>query len=180
MTSPSFSQLLKTVEQDDVRALAENIAALKKSAGQTDVNGRGLFHAAAHARAGDSLAWLLDNKIGDLDTPDNQGETPLMRAAWLGYEAGIAILLEGGAKIDAQSRAGGTPLHYAYAGGSEAKGAVSALLSAGADPSVMDKNGNPPEQWAQQALAREHGQALLQRRQVKAARPTLSISRPKV
>lgn len=179
MTTPSsFEQLKQLVEQDDIIALSTQVPSLKVHADSKDINGRGLLHAATHAQAGNALAWLLDHKIGGVDVPDNHGETPLMRAAWLGYQPGVALLLEAGASLESRAVTGGTPLHFAYAGGTPAKAVVGVLLSAGADPAATDKSGSQPEQWAQQAVSREQGQALLEKSRT--TRPRLSINRPKV
>ena len=177
-TTSTFEQLKELVERDDIIGLSNQLTALKAHADSKDINGRGLLHAAAHAKAGDALAWLLDNKIGPVDEADNQGETPLMRAAWLGYKPGVDLLLEAGASLESRALTGGTPLHFAHAGGTQAKEIVRTLLDAGADPAATDKSGSQPEQWSQQAAAREQGQALLDK--VRNTRTRLSINRPKI
>lgn len=176
--SITFEEIRQFISNDDVISLSRNASSLKEHANAKDVNGRGLYHAAVHAQAGDSIAWLNDHKIGSIDAADNQGETPLMRAAFLGYKAGVELLLEGGADIHAQSLNGGTALHSAFAGGKKALNVIESLVEAGADASIVDKDGRKPEQWAQEALLREKGKDLLDK--MNAIRPRLSISRPKV
>lgn len=161
MSSKTFEQIHEMVSQDNVLGLAQfnsDVASHRKS---VDQNGRGLLHAAVHAKAGDALQWLLDHDKSDVDLADNQGETPLMRAAWLGYQPGVNMLLEAGADLNATSLAGGTPLHFAYAGGKVATATVQTLLDAGADPEACDQAGNPAADWKRQADQREAGQALL-------------------
>lgn len=176
--SITFEDLRQFVSQDDVISLSRNASSLKEHENAKDVNGRGLYHAAVHAQAGDAIAWLNDHRIGSINAADNQGETPLMRAAFLGYKAGVELLLDGGADINATSLNGGTALHSAFAGGKKAVNVIETLVEAGADATALDKDGKKPEQWAQEALSREKGKDFLDK--MNAIRPRLSISRPKV
>lgn len=161
MTPLSFDALVRLIEEDRVPDLAQHLPSFQAHAASADINGRTLLHLAAHNQSGDALQWLLDNQIGKIDAPDNHGETPLMRAAWLGYKEAVAILLASGARLDTVSAVGGTPLHFAYAGGTPALSVVGDLLAAGANKEALDRNGNPPGQWAIQAEIRERGAALL-------------------
>lgn len=164
MTKKADFETIKTlVEQDNVLELARQVQAVHKNANEVDINGRGLLHAAVHHQAGDALQWLLDQKKIQVDQADNQGETALMRAAWLGYTPAVAMLLEAGASLEAVSLTGGTPLHFAYAGGTKAAATVEALVKAGASPEAADKAGNLPSSWSAQAVAREQGEQLLAR-----------------
>ena len=172
---PAFEMLKTLVSQDNVLELARNATLVAEHARTVDINGRGLLHAAAHARAGDTLQWLLDTGAMSVDMADSQGETPLMRAAWLGYKPGVDMLLEAGAKLTQTSLAGGTPLHFAYAGGSAAAEVVETLLSAGASADATDKSGANPASWAAQAAAREAGERLIA--QEGAGRSKLSMTR---
>lgn len=175
MTNKSDFETIKTLaQQDNVLELARQVDLVRQYANETDINGRGLLHAAVHNKAGDALQWLLDQGHSNVDLADVQGETPLMRAAWLGYKPAVEMLLEAGASLDAVSITGGTPLHFAYAGGAQAQSVVEVLLGAGATPDVSDKSGNLPSSWASQAKAREQGEQLLARAP---ARGKLSMTR---
>src|SRR5271165_6154529 len=60
------------------------------------------------------LIRLLLEKGADPNARDDAGASPLDEAAWMGSAAGVTILLEGGAKIDApDSKTGATPLNEA-------------------------------------------------------------------
>lgn len=177
MSSKTFDQIREMITQDNVLGLAkckEDIAAHRET---VDINGRGLLHAAVHAKAGDALQWLLDYDKAEVDRADNQGETPLMRAAWLGYQPAVDMLLQAGASLKTVSLSGGTPLHFAYAGGTPAKQTVQALLDAGADADAVDHSGNPAADWKRQADQREAGEKMLAASKAK-KRLTLSKRTP--
>lgn len=161
----TFEELAQAVANDDIIELSRNRNEIEQAAGKSDVNGRTLLHLAAHSNATNALAWLIDHKSGDVNAKDNMGETPLMRAAWLGNTTNLEALLEAGARLDETSLSGGTALHYAYAGGKVATSAVQALLAAGADPKAQDKQGKEPEQWKAQAQAREQAREAVSRPQ---------------
>ncbi|HHO54414.1 MAG TPA: hypothetical protein ENK18_26975 [Deltaproteobacteria bacterium] len=96
-------------------------------------------------RRGDARAALYAIATGaDVGRPGPDGWRPLHLAASGGHQALVALLLEGGARVDGRSRlprscVGATPLHVAAAVGS-LKVAV-LLLSAGADPDLRDEAG---------------------------------------
>ena len=128
-----------------------------------DINGRTLLHQAVAANATDVALWMLDNDKPDVNRQDNQGEAPLMRAAWLGNTAVVRELLAAGADPRQTARTGGTALHHVHAGGKNVEPIREALLAAGADPKALDKSGQLPESWASQAEALAQGQAMLNR-----------------
>lgn len=72
-----------------------------------------------------------------------EGVTPLMKAAKSGNVVEIKVLVEKGAKVDAQSRYGWTALMFAAWQGHE--DAVRILLEAGADPEI--KSGGVPSRF---------------------------------
>jgi Ankyrin repeats (3 copies) len=80
------------------------------------------------------------------DAPTREGETPLMRAASLGYEDVARALLEAGADADARRGDGFTPLILAVFFGHER--IVRLLLTYGADASAHTRLGTTPEHWA--------------------------------
>lgn len=82
----------------------------------------------------------------DIETLDQDGYTPLLRATqleWFGTRIDvIRALLVGGADISAHDEQGNTPLHFAVAySGLET---IEALVSAGADASVKNQFGKTP------------------------------------
>lgn len=153
--------LLRAVQSDNVVVLHENRDLIKSTVAERDQNGRSLLHNAIAAGAVDSSLWLLDTRLSDANAADSQGETPLMRAAWLGQTEVIAALLKAGASLEARAHTGGTALHYAYAGGSVAQAAVDQLLAAGANTVAVDSSGREPSAWGAAAQAREEAAKLL-------------------
>lgn len=68
--------------------------------------------------------------------------TPLHHAAWKGHAEVVTVLLDAGAKVNAQNRNehyGGTPLHQASHGNQ--KEVVALLLARGADVHAVSSNG---------------------------------------
>lgn len=171
--------LLQAALSDDVRALAALRADVQAQGADRDANGRSLLHVAVAAGAVDTALWLIDSRAIAVDQADNQGETPLMRAAWLGQVAVVGALLEKGASLSATSHAGGTALHYAYEGGTAGAPSVQVLLDAGADPQAVDRSGRVPSSWASSAEAREEAAKMLTDGQVggPAPRGRLSLRR---
>ncbi len=87
------------------------------------------------------IAQLLLDAGASPDEANEEGVTPLHKAAGFNDTKGIAILCKYGAKMDLQSK-GGTPLHWA-AGGGHAD-TVEALLSNGANPNTCNSEGITP------------------------------------
>jgi len=71
--------------------------------------------------------------------------TPLHLAASKGYMEVTTVLIEFGAKLNAETRWGATPLHEAAAGGY--KDTVEKLLQYGADPTIHDVSGKTPADY---------------------------------
>jgi ankyrin repeat protein len=74
------------------------------------------------------------------EAPDANGITPLHVASMWGHESIVRMLIDRGAKVNAQNRAGMTPLHSASMAGH--CGVVNMLLNEGADPNLCDGMGN--------------------------------------
>jgi ankyrin repeat protein len=89
------------------------------------------------------LIRLLLKKGADPNSRDDSGASPLDEAAWRGSAAKAALLLDGGAKVDApDTRTGATPLNEAaFRGHLEV---VELLLARGADASIKDHAGFSP------------------------------------
>jgi ankyrin repeat protein len=80
-----------------------------------------------------------NNRLLDL-TPD--GRTPLLRAAGIGHERIVKLLLEAGADVNKADNNGNTPLYAAVYFGHER--IVKLLLDSGADINKANKFGNTP------------------------------------
>lgn len=174
-----LEQARAALASDDVLSLSRLAAAANFAsvAAERDINGRTLLHQAVASGSTDSALFLLDNRLADANVADGQGETPLMRAAWLGNAPVISALAEAGARLDTQALSGGTALHHAYAGSTAAQPVVDQLVALGANPSALDRSGQSPSDWASQAVSREAGQDLLTRAAKPPKRDTLRLSR---
>jgi ankyrin repeat protein len=90
-----------------------------------------------------TAAEVLIEVGADPNSRDDSGASPLDEAAWRGSAAKAALLLDGGAKIDApDTRTGATPLNEAaFRGHIEV---VELLLAHGAEASIKDHAGFSP------------------------------------
>jgi ankyrin repeat protein len=132
-----------------------------------DKQGRTAMHLAASACAYDirALNFLLEHGA-TANIKDGNGVTPLMNAALGGSLTGVQLLVRhvGEQGLQERDQEGRTVLHCAIGGSARAFGAISfyydgtfstmvqALLEAGADPSITDREGRTPR-----ALAMEIG-----------------------
>jgi ankyrin repeat protein len=85
----------------------------------------------------------------------------LHRASIKGYRDIAALLLTGGAAVNAKSHHGRTPLHWAALQGP--RDVVELLLKSGADISMRDELGRTPFDWAVERKHREVSNLLRQR-----------------
>lgn len=86
---------------------------------------------------------LLLAKGANPNLRDNSGTSPLDEAVWKGWTERAALLLEGGASIDApESKTGASPLNEAAFQGHI--GVVKLLIARGADARIRDHNGFLP------------------------------------
>ena len=109
------------------------------------------IHAAACKVEADSLRRLLQASRCDIDRLDDEGRSALHYSAWNGLLATTEALLEEGAFVDVRSGdRRSTPLHFA-AGMGHVK-CVLALLSHGADRSLLDIDKWTPWDLAKQDL----------------------------
>ncbi|HTN05013.1 MAG TPA: ankyrin repeat domain-containing protein [Planctomycetaceae bacterium] len=111
----------------------------------------------------DQPRWLTEVlKAGaDIHETDKNGVTPLHCAVRFRSPAAVQTLIEHGADVNqACRRSGSTPLHRAVtqtgapgtAGrGPEALEIVRLLIAAGADPSIINKSGKTPGDYARNA-----------------------------
>jgi len=105
------------------------------------------LHVAAERNDVIQIRSLLNEGI-DIDTRNNNGETPLHVAARKGHLKVVELLLTKGAELDARNKYSMTPTHRAaYAGHVEV---VKLLLSKGADVNAKGNNAITPLYFAAQ------------------------------
>jgi cytohesin len=111
-----------------------------------------ILHYAVHSNNEEVIRLILD-KIKDfnedsqlmnphINAPDNEGDTPLMLAAYSGKMNAAQILLEYKAGINVKNEKGMTALHWAAKGGH--KEIVQLLLDNHADPNIKNKEEKDP------------------------------------
>ncbi|CAK9024121.1 unnamed protein product [Durusdinium trenchii] len=103
-----------------------------------------LLHEAVRAGSVEDVKFLLSQEL-PVDEKDNFGRSPLSyaAAATSPWSMKIAeLLLDAGAKVDGEDKAGSTPLHRAAMKGDVAMGEL--LLERYADVDVKDKQGSTP------------------------------------
>ena len=94
-----------------------------------------------------SIVVKLLLEIGaELETKDDNGQTPLSYAAGNGHEVVVKLLLEKGAELDTKSKYGQTPLSWAAGNGHEA--VVKLLLEKGTELETKDGYGQTPLSYA--------------------------------
>ncbi|KAL8528078.1 hypothetical protein ACS0TY_005771 [Phlomoides rotata] len=99
--------LQKLAQQlDDGKGLAQTIADVK------DANKRGALHFAAREGQIEVCKYLLEELKLDVNSQDEDGETPLTHAARQGHTATAKYLVDQGAYPSIPSGLGATPLHY--------------------------------------------------------------------
>lgn len=130
------------VVKGDVAALKQALATDPSALKWRGPAGDSLLHVAAYYGRLDMMRYLLARGIDANTRSTRTGSTPLASAARAGQTKAAALLISGGAKVDAASRQAYTPLHNAaMAGHTEVaelllgKGAhVNASTSAGETP----------------------------------------------
>lgn len=95
---------------------------------------------------------ILLNAVADVNAKDDEGEMPLQQVTWRGHvSATEALLANDKVDVNTTNSVGHTALHQA--GSSGQKDIVCLLLSAGADPTLLDKHGQSAQALAE---ANEH------------------------
>jgi ankyrin repeat protein len=111
------------------------------------------------------VAGELAKNPGDLNRPEDAGQTPLHLAAIHCRTNVVSLLLDKGAKLEVRAKDGSTPLHLAAQAG--CVNAVTLLLVKGAKVNPRDNQGRTPSGRAKQlnrlnpdvivGLLKEHG-----------------------
>ena len=92
-----------------------------------------------------ALLYILHQPIA-VDSPDAQGHTSLMWAAYQGDAISVELLLKHGASVTSKDHTGLTALHWAVVRGN--KVCIRKLIEAGADLNARDENGKTPREMA--------------------------------
>ena len=108
---------------------------------QKDRNGRTWLARACAQGAAEAEKWLKE-RPGDIDIPDNAGNTPLQIAALEGDTEVVQLLLDAGCRTDCKNIDKDTPLIDAVENGHLE--VVKILLTAGLDPRIGNANGSKP------------------------------------
>ena len=88
------------------------------------------------------VVQLLIERGADLNKVDDEGETPLIKAASSSRKYVVKVLLDGGADPDEADKLGHTSLHEAASKGD--KDVIQALIDGGADINKASKDGSTP------------------------------------
>jgi ankyrin repeat protein len=116
---------------------------------------------AVHNKALMCAEYLLD--IGaDINAVDVYGETPVIRAAFLGDLDMIKLLVSYGADLNKVSYYGGSTLHHAYASPDFKQEIVDFLIERGVDVNLLDKHGKNAVQWKNYGEAINNGAKLIE------------------
>jgi len=147
MNASEGEAFLKALKEGD----AAKAVPLAKEPGSRIINYRGYsgdtaLHIVTRKRELDWVGFLL-GKGADPNIGDNQGDTPLMLAARIGFEEAATAMLQSGAKVDASNRRGETALNIAVQ--QKQLRLVEMLLRAGANPDKADHTaGLTPRDYA--------------------------------
>ncbi|CAL1382831.1 unnamed protein product [Linum trigynum] len=133
--------LLKNIaaQLDDGQGMAKTVAAIK------DAKQRGALHFAAREGKTEVCKYLLEELKLDVDTKDEDGETPLLHAAQQGHNDTAKYLLERGASPKIPSDMGATALHHCAGTGNIEL--LKYLLSKGMEVD-LDSDAGAPLVWA--------------------------------
>ena len=111
-----------------------------------DLEGWDLHRAAKETTV--DIARSLIARGDDVNSRDEDGDTPLHFAARWGNPANVQVLLDAGADVMARDKFGLTPLHRTAQSGNPAN--IKALLAVGADAKAKDEESKTPWDYAQE------------------------------
>ena len=107
--------------------------------------GQTALHLVTQRRDTTWMTFLLA-KGANVNARDVRGLTPLVLACNLGFDEGVALLIENKARVDEPTATGETPLIMAVH--RRALGMMRLLLAAGADPDRADNSGRSARDYA--------------------------------
>nr|GMD46629.1 ankyrin-1 isoform X2 [Ipomoea batatas] len=128
-----FKKLAKQL--DDGKGLVQTVADVK------DANKRGALHFAAREGQTDMCKYLVEELKVDVNTKDEDGETPLLHATRQGHTATANYLLQQEADPSIASEMGTTALHHAAGLGDIEL--MKAFLSKGVNVDLQSDAGSP-------------------------------------
>nr|XP_043632115.1 putative ankyrin repeat protein RF_0381 [Erigeron canadensis] len=128
---------LKSVasQLDEGKGLSQTVASIK------DANKRGVLHFAAREGKIDVCKYLLEELKLDVNTKDEDGETPLIHAARQGHTTTVKYFIEYGADPSFSSELGATALHHVAGIGHIEL--MELLISSGVDVNSQSESGTP-------------------------------------
>ncbi|KAL0335514.1 UNVERIFIED_CONTAM: protein STIP1, partial [Sesamum radiatum] len=138
---------------DDGKGLAQTIADIK------DANKRGALHFAAREGQTEVCKYLLEELKMDVNTKDEDGETPLTHAARQGHTATAKYLVDRGADPSIPSELGTTALHHSAGIGDIEL--LKVLLAKGVNVDLQSDAGTPLI-WAAGHAQKDSVQVLLE------------------
>lgn len=135
----ALSKLDKAAMKGNTKKVEDLLAKGKKVDARTAQGDTALFYAVAYNRL--ETARVLLKNGADPNAADNQKYTPLLLACSVGI---MKALIAKGAKVDARSITGQTPIEHASLCKTGVDKLLQILLQAGADPNTKDKIGMTP------------------------------------
>lgn len=124
----------------NVNGIRDALAAGADINGVTDKGQTALLLALGPHGSGDAAAYLI-SRGADVNLADNGGNTPLMTAAmWVSLPS-VRLLLDRGARVNAQAADGVTAPMLVGNAGPESVAVLSLLLDRGADTRIRTKSG---------------------------------------
>lgn len=110
--------------------------------GTSDAHGNTPLHQAVFNGQSETVRALLTASNGMLNTPNDEGETPLIIACMKGNLTVAKLLITAGANVNKSLLNGNTPLHFAAWSGNKFIGRD--LITANAQVDVQNEHGETP------------------------------------
>lgn len=106
-----------------------------------DKSGNSLMHWIVSVNDVELLEFVLNNRSA-IDKRNQRGWTPLMVAAFNGFDLSVSCLLQRGASVNAMNKEGNTALHLVYLKKHTSTAGV--LISFGANEEIRNENNQTP------------------------------------